>query len=157
MTTPRYQDIGSGQIPEIKKADGTRIRVISGTIGEVRGPVVGIAANPVYLDVLVPPQASFSQPIERGHTAFAYLFEGQGRFGSGEQNNGTEIPHPRLVVFGDGDYIQVTTGQSPVRFLLISGKPLGEPIARYGPFVMNTEEEIEQTLSELRQGTFVTT
>jgi quercetin 2,3-dioxygenase len=157
MTKPRYQDIRSRQIPEIKKSEGTTIRVITGTIGEVRGPVTGIAANPNYLDVLVPPETSFSQPIERGHTAFAYVFEGEGRFGGGEQDNGTQIPHPRLVVFGDGDYIHVTTGKSPVRFLLVSGKPLGEPIARYGPFVMNTEEEIERTLQELREGTFVTT
>ncbi len=157
MTKPRYQDIRSGQIPEIKNKDGARIRVITGTVKGIRGPVTGIAANPIYLDVFVPAHASFIQPIERGHTAFAYLFEGEAQFASRDRADGTKISSPRLVVLGDGDEVKVITGETPVRFLLVSGKPLHEPIARYGPFVMNTEEEIEQTLLELRQGTFVTT
>ncbi|MBI4400243.1 MAG: pirin family protein [Nitrospirae bacterium] len=157
MTKPRYQDIRSGEIPEIKKEDGARIRVITGTVDEVSGPVTGIAANPIYLDVFVPAHASFIQPIHRGHTGFAYVFEGEAQFAGDDKEDGTVISHPRLVVLGDGDYVKVITGKSAVRFLLVSGKPLHEPIARYGPFVMNTEEEIEQTLLELRQGTFVTT
>jgi redox-sensitive bicupin YhaK (pirin superfamily) len=157
MTKPRYQDIRSGEIPEIKKDNGARIRVITGTVDEVRGPVTGIAANPIYLDVLVPAHASLVQPIHRGHTAFAYVFEGEAKFAGDEKEDGTMVSHPRLVVLGDGDYVKVITGETPVRFLLVSGKPLHEPIARYGPFVMNTEEEIEQTLQELREGTFVTT
>jgi len=157
MTKPRYQDIRSGEIPEIKKENGARIRVITGTVDEVRGPVTGIAANPIYLDVFVPAHASFIQPIHRGHTAFAYVFEGEAKFAGDDTEDGTMISHPRLVVLGDGDYVKVVTGGTPVRFLLVSGKPLNEPIARYGPFVMNTQEEIEQTLQELRQGTFVTT
>ncbi len=157
MTKPRYQDIRSGSIPETHRVDGARIRVITGTIDGVSGPVTGIAANPIYLDVFVPAHASFLQPIHRGHTAFAYVFEGEAKFAGDEKEDGTMISHPRLVVLGDGDYVKVVTGKTPVRFLLVSGKPLHEPIARYGPFVMNTEEEIEQTLQELRQGTFVTT
>jgi len=156
MTKPRYQDIRSGQIPEIKNRDGARIRVITGTVEGISGPVTEIAANPIYLDVFVPAHVTFTQPIERGHTAFAYLFEGEARFGSRDRADGT-ISSPRLVVLGDGDEVKVITGETPVRFLLVSGKPLREPIARYGPFVMNTEEEIKQTLLELRQGTFVTT
>ena len=157
MTKPRYQDIRSGEIPEIKKDNGARIRVITGTVDGVSGPVTGIAANPTYLDVFVPPHTSFAQTIHRGHTAFAYVFEGEAKFAGDEKEDGTMISHPSLVVLGDGDYVQVVTGKTAVRFLLVSGKPLHEPIARYGPFVMNTQEEIEQTLQELRQGTFVTT
>jgi redox-sensitive bicupin YhaK (pirin superfamily) len=157
MTPPRYQEIRSDQIPEIKRDDGTRIRVITGTVGTVSGPVTGIAADPTYLDVFVPAHVSFRQPIERGHTAFAYVFEGEARFAGDDKEDGTMTSHPKLVVFGDGDELRVTTGETPVRFLLVSGKPLHEPIARYGPFVMNTQEEIKQTLYELRMGTFVTT
>ncbi len=157
MTKPRYQDIRSGEIPEIKKEAGVRIRVITGTVDGVSGPVTGIAANPIYLDVFVPAHAAFIQPVHQGHTAFAYVFEGEAKFAGNDTEDGTMISHPRLVVLGDGDYVKVVTGGTPVRFLLVSGKPLNEPIARYGPFVMNTQEEIEQTLQELRQGTFVTT
>ncbi len=157
MTKPRYQDIRSGEIPEIKKDNGARIRVITGTVDGVSGPVTGIAANPIYLDVFVPAHALFTQSIHRGHTAFAYVFEGEAQFAGDEKEDSTMISHPRLVVLGEGDYVKVVTDATPVRFLLVSGKPLLEPIARYGPFVMNTQEEIEQTLQELRQGTFVTT
>ncbi len=157
MTKPRYQDVRAAEIPEIKKEGGARIRVITGTIDGVSGPVTEIAANPIYLDVSVPAHASFIQSIHRGHTAFAYVFEGEATFAGDGKGDGNTVPHPRLVVLGDGDHMKVVTGKLPVRFLLVSGKPLHEPIARYGPFVMNTEQEIEQTLQELRQGTFVTT
>src|SRR5207247_7531080 len=146
MTKPRYQDIRAAEIPEIKKEGGARIRVITGTIDGVSGPVTGIAANPIYLDVFVPAHSSFIQPIHLGHTAFAYVFEGEGHFAGDEKADGATVSHQRLVVLGDGDSVKVVTGKTPVRFLLVSGKPLHEPIARYGPFVMNTEEEIEQTL-----------
>lgn len=157
MTRPRYQDVRAAEIPEIKKEGGTRVRVITGTVEGVSGPVSGIAANPIYLDVSVPAHASFIQPIERGHTAFAYVFEGEATFAGEEKEAGTAVSHPRLIVLGDGDYVKVVTGKHAVRLLLVSGKPLHEPIARYGPFVMNTEAEIQQTLQELREGTFVTT
>lgn len=157
MTRPRYQEVRSAEIPEIKKEGGLRIRVITGTVDGVSGPVSEIAANPIYLDVFVPAHTSFSQAIERGHTAFAYVFEGEAEFAADAKGGGARVAHPRLVVLGDGDYVKVVTAETPVRFLLVSGKPLREPIARHGPFVMNTREEIEQTLRELRQGTFVTT
>jgi redox-sensitive bicupin YhaK (pirin superfamily) len=157
MTKPRYQDVRSGEIREIPREDGVRIRVITGTVDGVRGPVTGIAADPSYLDVSMPAQASFAHPIERGHQAFAYVFEGAAWFRTDEGKRDLRVAHPRLVIFSDGDRITVTTGEQPVRLLVVSGKPLGEPIARYGPFVMNTEEEIEETLSELCRGTFITT
>ena len=155
MTTPRYQEIASAQIPEATTADGTRIRVIAGTVNGIRGPVSGIAADPVYLDVSVPTGGSFVQTVERGHTAFAYVFAGGGRFGITDKEEGEAVRHPTLVVFGDGDRVEVRAPAHPVRFLFVSGKPLYEPIARYGPFVMNTAEEIEQALRDLQNGTFV--
>ncbi len=155
MTKPRYQDIPSNEIPEIEADGGTRIRVIAGTVNGITGPVTGIAADPTYLDVFVPSHASFTRSINRGHTAFAYVFDGEATFAADDKGAGEEISHPRLVVWGDGDYIKVVTTKNPVRFLLVSGKPLHEPIARYGPFVMNTREEIEQALLDLRQGAFV--
>jgi redox-sensitive bicupin YhaK (pirin superfamily) len=156
MTRPRYQDVRSGEIREITRENGARIRVITGTVDGIAGPVNGVAADPTYLDVFIPPHLSFTLPIERGHTAFAYVFAGEARF-QNEGENERLISHPHLVVFGDGDVVTVMTGTNSVRLLLVSGQPLGETIARYGPFVMNTEQEIEQTLLELRQGTFVTT
>jgi redox-sensitive bicupin YhaK (pirin superfamily) len=156
MTRPRYQDIRSDHIPEITQKDGTKIRVIAGSVDGIKGPLNGIAADPTYLDVFIPPHTSFTLAIERGQTLFAYVFTGAARF---QQANRSQrlISHPHLVVFGDGDSITVKTEFHPVRLILVSGTPLGEPIARYGPFVMNTQKEIEQTLLELREGTFVTT
>jgi redox-sensitive bicupin YhaK (pirin superfamily) len=155
MTQPRYQEIPSALIPEIKREDGVKIRVVAGTVEGVHGPVTEIAADPTYLDVSIPPNGSFTHPIERGHTAFAYVFEGEGRFGITGEGDGETVSHPKLVVFDDGDFVEVrATGQS-VRFLLISGAPLHEPVVGYGPFVMNTREEIEQALRDLRNGTFL--
>ena len=103
----------------------------------------------------MPAGRSFTQPIPRGHTAFAYVFEGEGTFGIAGAGDAKTASYPKLVVFDDGDYVEIQTTRQPVRFLLTSGKPLHEPIARYGPFVMNTVEEIEQALRDLRNGTFV--
>lgn len=154
MTAPRYQDVRSDRIPEIEGRDGARIRVVAGTVGDARGAVTDIAADPIYLDVLVPPNSAYRERVERGHTAFAYVFEGRAVFpGPGREE--VAVSHPRLVVLGDGDEIHVKTVAEPARFLLVSGKPLGEPIARYGPFVMNTRAEIEEALEDLRRGTFV--
>jgi quercetin 2,3-dioxygenase len=150
MIQPRYQNINANEIPEIHRENST-IHIIAGSVDGVSGPVSGIAADPTYLDVSIAPHATFVQPLARGHTAFTYVFDGEARFGAKDQ---TVITEPRLVVWEDGDTIDINTGESPVRFLLVSGKPLGEPIARYGPFVMNTREEIEQTLREIRDGTF---
>jgi quercetin 2,3-dioxygenase len=151
MTKPRYQGVDARHIPEIKRKDGSVVRLIAGKVDGVSGPVTEIAADPFYADISVPAEATFTLPIPKGHTAFAYVFEGEGRFTDG----GESISHTRLVVWGDGDSVKVTTDKHSVRFLLVSGKPLHEPIARYGPFVMNTREEIEKTLEDLRNGTFI--
>jgi redox-sensitive bicupin YhaK (pirin superfamily) len=155
MTKPRYQEIPSALIPQVNREDGVSIHVIAGAVDGVHGPVTEIAAHPTYLDVSIPANGSFTQPIERGHAAFAYVFEGEGRFGITGNGDGETVRYPKLIVFDDGDYLEARATSQPVRFLLVSGKPLYEPIARYGPFVMNTREEIEQALQDLRNGTFV--
>jgi redox-sensitive bicupin YhaK (pirin superfamily) len=155
MTRPRYQEITAAQIPEINGEDGVTIRVIAGTVDDIQGPVTEIVADPVYLDVTVPARASFSHAIERGHTALAYVFEGESKFGIVDEETGETVSNSRLIVFDDGDFVQARTIGQSVRFLLMSGKPSYEPIVRYGPFVMNTREEINQALRDLRNGTFV--
>jgi hypothetical protein len=106
------------------------------------------------MDVSVPPHTEFTHAIASGNTVFAYLFQGEAKFADGDAEK-VVIRSPQLVVWGEGDFVDIATGESPARFLLVSGKPLHEPVARYGPFVMNTREEIEETLRDLRQGTFV--
>jgi redox-sensitive bicupin YhaK (pirin superfamily) len=155
MTQPRYQEFGKEQIVHVER-NGARIRIIAGQVGEARGPVSEIAISPTYLDVSVPAGGRFSHAVAPGHTVFAYVFEGQGNFGPAG-NGGRTVASRALVVFGDGERVEARTGDGPVRFLLVSGKPLNEPIARYGPFVMNTRDEIEQALRDLRAGTFVKT
>lgn len=153
MSRPRYQEIPAATIPVVRRPDGVTVRVVAGESEGVKGPVTEIAADPEYLDVTVPAGVEYVQPVPAGHAALAYVFEGDGVFGGeGEQ----VVPSPRMVVFGDGDRVRAkAAGKEPVRFLLLSGKPLREPIARYGPFVMNTQEEIERALEDLRRGTFV--
>jgi len=151
MIAPRYQNISANEISEIRRDAGATVRVIAGTVDGVTGPIGGIAAEPMYLDVSIAPRGSFGLPIPHGHSAFAYVFEGEGRFDAEDKRAATS---PRLVVWDDGDSVAVRAGEQGVRFLLVSGKPLNEPIARYGPFVMNTKAEIDQTLRELQAGTF---
>jgi quercetin 2,3-dioxygenase len=153
MMRPRYQEVPSGTIPEVQQPDGVCVRIIAGTYEGVAGPITDIAANPTYLDITLPGQVAFEHLVARGHTVFAYLFEGMGQF---SLDRPQPVVAPQLVVFGDGATIQVQAGPQGVRFLLVSGLPLGEPIARYGPFVMNTRAEILQALEDLRNGTFVT-
>ncbi len=154
MARPRYQEIASAQIPEIERDDGARIRIIAGTVDGIQGPVREIAADPTYLDIAIPPNGSFVHPISRGHASFAYLYRGTGRFAT-EQGQDRAVAHPKLVVFGNGDYVEFSAGEQGAQILLISGMPLGEPVARHGPFVMNTREEIRQALWDLQNGTFV--
>jgi redox-sensitive bicupin YhaK (pirin superfamily) len=154
MTAPRYQDVAAARIPEVVRPDGVRIRVVAGAVDGTSGAVKEIYAEPEYLDVSMPPHRTFEQPVPRGHTALAYVFEGEVALGGGPDGEG-RVAATRLAVLGDGDVVRARTGERPGRFLLLSGKPLGEPVARYGPFVMNTEEEIRQTLRELRDGSFV--
>jgi redox-sensitive bicupin YhaK (pirin superfamily) len=153
MTKPRYQEIPAKRIPVIQRPDGVQIRVIAGRTEGVQGPVTEIAADPTYLDISLPVNVSFVQLVEQGHTVFTYVFKGEGNFSNPDEEE--TVSDPKLVVFGDGDHIIVRTTHTPVRFLLVAGKPLYEPIARYGPFVMNTRQEIEQALQDLREGTFV--
>jgi redox-sensitive bicupin YhaK (pirin superfamily) len=142
MGQPRYQEI-----PSVTK-DGATVRVVAGEFNGTRGPVTEIAASPLYLDIRLDPASRFVCPIPSGHTALAYIFEGKGQFA------GETVESVRMVVFGDGGQIEVES-ESGVQFMLIAGKPFGEPIVPYGPFVMNTVEEIQQTLAELRDGTFI--
>ena len=151
MSAPRYQNIHANEIPEIQRQSGAKVRVIAGTVDGVTGPISGIAAEPTYLDVSLAPGGSIAQPVTRGHSAFAYLFEGEAYFGADDD---ALVAAPKLVVWNDVDSIEARADHNPGRFLLVSGAPLNEPIARYGPFVMNTKAEIEQTLRELQQGTF---
>ena len=154
MMKPRYQDVPAEQIPDVERPDGIHIRVVAGKVDGVPGPITNIVVDPLFLDVTIPPHSSFVQVIERGHTALAYVFEGTGTFGVADGDEGTDIQSTQLAIFDDGDLLEAQTGDEGVRFLLIAGKPLHEPVARYGPFVMNTHEEILQTLKELREGTF---
>ncbi len=149
MTSPRYQEVSAATIPAVAK-DGATVRVVAGQVWGTPGPVTEIAAKPVYLDVSLQPGAWFEQPVASGHTALAYLFEGAGRFGA----EATLLEASCLVVFGEGDRI-VVHSETGLRFLFFAGAPFGEPIVPYGPFVMNTVEEIRQALIDLQRGTFV--
>jgi hypothetical protein len=169
MTAPRYQDVASSDIPEVTDDDGTRVRVIIGSFWGQRGPVEGIAADPSYLDVWVPPGKRKTLPVEVSRSAFAYVFEGSGTFrdASGpqpvmtERTDGSEVAElidardRSLVLFDRGDEVVVQAGDQGIRFLLASGKPLQEPVAWYGPIVMNTEAELQRAYEELRNGTFI--
>ena len=147
MGQPRYQEVNAATIPSVTK-DGATVRVVAGTFNGVTGPVAEISASPLYMDVKLAPASRFVFPVPSGHTALAYVFEGTGKFA------GQEIESVKMAVFGDGDQIEVES-ESGVRFMLIAGAPFGDPIVPYGPFVMNTKEEIQQTLMELRNGTFI--
>jgi len=148
MTRPRYQGVEAATIPFASGA-GWQARVVAGEVAGVRGPVTEIAANPLYFEVTMEPEATFRSPVPETHTLLAYVFEGQAQFGR------EEVTAVRMATFGAGDQFEAQTQESPVRFMLIAGAPFGEPIAPYGPFVMNTMEEIQQALTDLRNGTFV--
>jgi redox-sensitive bicupin YhaK (pirin superfamily) len=152
MMNPRYQEIKSEGIPELVLDDGTRIRIICGAVGDQKGPVQDIVIDPQYLDITVPAKSAYRHPTKMGHTVFAYLFEGDGFF---DPERDRLIEGDSLIVFDDGDHVAVSTGDQPVRFLLISGRPIGEPVAWYGPIVMNTQEELQLAFQEYRNGTFI--
>ena len=170
MTRPRYQDIVGADIPEIVDDDGTRVRVVCGEFWGKRGPVDGIAADPQYLDIWVPPGKRKVLPVDTYRQAFAYIFEGSGSFRDAskpfgvlveKEVNGEEV-HLRdmsgnrtLVVFDTGDEVVVQAGEQGIRFLLVSGKPIREPVAWHGPIVMNTQAELMQAFADLRNGTFI--
>jgi len=152
MMEPRYRDVKRSQVPEVKLENGALVRIICGSVGKHRGPVTGIVIEPEYIDVTVPPHSSFDHETRKGHTVFSYVIEGKAGFDPRKENI---IANGSLCLYGDGDHITVTTGDGPVRFLLISGKPINEPVAWYGPIVMNTEEELEKAFEEYRKGTFI--
>ena len=154
MTVPRYQDIPPENVPEVTTADGIKIRVVAGTIGEVRGAVQGIVTDPLYLDVYVPPNTRCVVPVQKDHAALCYVFVGHGQFGSTITTPGQLIGAQQLAVLSEGDALTAKTEHEAVRFLLLAGKPLREPIARYGPFVMNTREEILKAFEDYQRGTF---
>ena len=182
MTAPRYQDITAGAIPEVTDDDGTKVRVVCGEFWGKRGPVEGVAADPRYLDVTVPAGRRKTLPVESSPHAIAYVFDGAGSFrdasapfGVLTEQVGTATPAPdgrggiaqppqpvreetgnrSLVLFGGGDEITVQAGEEGIRFLLVSGRPIEEPVAWYGPIVMNTEEQLQQAYAELQDGTFI--
>lgn len=169
MTAPRYQDVKSNEIPLITDDDGTQVRIICGEFWGKKGPVDGIAAEPQYLDVYVPPRKRKTLRVETDRHAFAYIFEGEGNFRDASQPqdirrevldvNGNErlewSGNRSLILFDNGDEVTVQAGENGVRFLLVSGAPLREPIAWGGPIVMNTEVELRQAFAELRNGTFI--
>ncbi len=170
MTPPRYQDVKSNDIPEIMDDDGSIVKVIVGSFGGKKGPVDGIAADPQYLDVYVPPEKKKTFKIDTRRHAFAYVFEGAGKFADsahprgvllekeykGEELNIRDLSGNRtLIEFGKGDEITVQAGPNGIRFLLVSGAPIQEPVAWHGPIVMNTKAELQQAMTELRNGTFI--
>jgi quercetin 2,3-dioxygenase len=169
MTAPRYQDVTARDIPSIVDDDGTHVRVVCGEFWGRRGPVDGVAAEPQYLDVSVPPNQRKTLPVEVTRHAFAYVFAGSGTFrdasgprpvrtdSTGEVDNAVynDARDRSLVVFDRGDEVTVQAGEHGIRFLLVSGKPLEEPVAWYGPIVMNTEAELRQAFAEVRNGTFI--
>jgi len=154
MMDPRYRGVLSADIPEVADASGARIKVIAGQAAGVVGPVRDVVTDPEYLDVTVPPHIAFTHATPRGHTVFTYVAGGRATFSAADEA-GEMIGDCHLVLFGDGDAVTVTTGDESVRFLLISGKPIGEPVAWYGPIVMNTREELRVAYDELRRGTFI--
>ena len=169
MTTPRYQDIAAREIPTVTEDDGTAVRVICGSFRGRTGPVEGVAAEPSYLDVSVPAGRRATLPIDTRRHAFAYVFEGDGAFRDASEPFGvltekdgpvTTVARERtgnrsLVLFGAGDEVTVRAGEEGVRFLLVSGRPIEEPVAWYGPIVMNTQEQLKQAFEELQDGTFI--
>jgi len=169
MTAPRYQEVKSMEIPEVTDDDGTRARVICGSFWGTKGPVDGIATDPIYLDVSVPPGKRKKLPVETMRHAFAYVFAGSGKFcnASGplavptesvqwaDTTPPTEADNRSLILFDSGDEVEVQAGDEGIRFLLVSGKPLEEPVAWYGPIVMNTQAQLQKAFEELKEGTFL--
>jgi redox-sensitive bicupin YhaK (pirin superfamily) len=168
MTAPRYQDVQSADVPEVVDDDGTTVRIVCGSFWGKTGPVDGVAADPRYLDIFVPPGVRKVLPVETSRHAFAYVFQGSGTFRDASSPRavqtdivGTGIERPdsvgnrSMVLFDQGDEVIVQAGDEGIRFLLVSGKPIEEPVAWYGPIVMNTQHELRVALDELNRGTFI--
>ncbi len=157
MTAPRYQDIEPEAIPEVDAGDGVTVRVIAGKVGSVKGAVDTGKTEPTYLDVHLPAGAGFTQPVPAGHNAFVYVYDGAARVGDGSNDQGGQsqtLRRSEIGVLSEGDAVTVTAGDTPTRLLIVAGKPLGEPVARHGPFVMNTMSEIRQAVEDFTSGRF---
>jgi redox-sensitive bicupin YhaK (pirin superfamily) len=170
MMDPRYRDVIASQIPEVTLESGVKIKIICGKVAGVYGPVKDIVIDPEYLDIQIPPKTTFTHPVKSGHTQFAYVIEGEGYFDEGRNSYGHEvigsnyfdvkrtclIGAENVIFYGrEGSQIVLTSEEVPMRFLLISGKPIGEPVAWYGPIVMNTQEELKLAFEEYEKGTFI--
>ncbi len=169
MMDPRYREIKSSQIPEVALAKGVKVKIISGQVNGTKGPVRDIVTDPEYLDITIPSKSTFQYPVKRGHTVFAYVIDGQGYFDEGRDSYAFEaeganyfdfkreclIAPENLVIYGDGDEVIISTEDKGVRFLFVSGKPMKEPVAWYGPIVMNTQEELRIAFEEYQKGTFI--
>ena len=169
MMDPRYRGIVSGEIPEVKLKGDVRVKVVCGEIGGVKGPVRDVVVDPAYLDVTVPQETTWRHPIKRGHKVFAYVLDGEGYFDTERNAFSHEVVEDsyfdmkrkcvcgaeNLILYEDGDEVVITTQEKPVRFLLMSGKPIGQPVAWYGPIVMNTQEELRIAFEEYEKGTFI--
>lgn len=164
MTAPRYQEVKSRDIPVVQDDDGTEVRVVCGNFWGQSGPVEGVAADPIYLDVSVPAGKRKRLPVETGRHVFAYVFAGSGKFANASEplevateavGGATAVSNRNLVLFDNGDEVVVDGGETGIRFLLVSGKPLGEPVAWRGPIVMNTQDELRRAFAELSAGTFL--
>jgi hypothetical protein len=165
MTHPRYQDVSAKDIPEVTDDDGTTARIICGSFWGKRGPVEGVAAEPQYVDIWIPPGRRRSLPVARSRNAFAYVFGGAGTFSGASDpqpvktdvigQEGVQADNRSLILFDAGDEITVQTGDEGIRFLLVSGEPIQEPVAWRGPIVMNTNEELRQAFAEYQNGTFL--
>lgn len=152
MMDPRYRDVKAGQIPVVELEDGVRARVISGAVAGTQGPVRDIVTDPEYLDITVPPRTRFEHPTAPGHTVVVYVISGTGYF---DERRTRAVGNEGLVLFGAGDRVVVSSGEEPVRFLLLSGQPIGEPIAWQGPIVMNTQDQLRTAFEEYDTGTFI--
>jgi len=169
MMDPRYREVKSSQIPEVALAKGVKVKIISGQVNGTKGPVRDIVTDPEYLDITIPSKSTFQYPVKRGHTVLAYVIDGQGYFDEGRDSYAFEaeganyfdfqreclIAPENLVIYGDGDEIIISTEDKGVRFLFVSGKPIQEPVAWYGPIVMNTQEELRIAFEEYQKGTFI--
>ncbi|HYM39724.1 MAG TPA: pirin family protein [Thermoplasmata archaeon] len=152
MMDPRYREVKSGVIPQFEAAKGVTVRVIAGEVHGVQGPVRDIVVEPEYLDVRIEPHGAFEHSIKEGHRAFAYVLGGRGRF---DEDSGEIVDHENLILYRDGDRVRIEAMDQPLRFLLVSGKPLHEPVAWWGPIVMNNRRELEAAVQEFQNGTFV--
>ncbi|UCH80147.1 MAG: pirin family protein [Nitrospiraceae bacterium] len=152
MMDPRYRDVTKDTIPEVNLYNGIKVKIIAGEVNGTKGPVSDIVIDPEYIDVTVPPGTSFLHDTKIGHTVFAYIVDGEGYFDSDAEQ---VIENESLVIYEDGNTVNITSSDKPLRFLLVSGKPLNEPVAWYGPIVMNTQEELEKAFEEYRNGTFI--